>query len=91
LADLDSPLSSSVCVHRWLIATPVGELCCGTCRFCGAERKFTNERFAFGQAGRNRRTVGPVRTKADADVDTGALARFLGRSDAATGDVARPL
>ncbi len=34
------PESPAVCVHRWAIAAPSGEVSKGSCRLCGAERDF---------------------------------------------------
>ncbi len=33
-----------VCVHRWLLEAPVGEVTRGRCKLCGADRDFTDER-----------------------------------------------
>ena len=60
LAELDSPVPPE-CVHRWRIAPPVGGMCLGACSICGAERRFTNERFPFGQPGRAKKSVSDLR------------------------------
>jgi hypothetical protein len=58
LAELDL---SHGCIHRWKIASPVGEACRGTCLLCGAERSFSNLRFPFGQPAKSRRSSATVR------------------------------
>ncbi|HEY8838546.1 MAG TPA: hypothetical protein VIO16_12915 [Dehalococcoidia bacterium] len=90
MAELDNPVSLQVCTHRWQIATPVGDQCSGICRLCGVERNFTNERSIFGQPGRSRRPVPPVKAQKPA-ADTGGLAQFLARAAANAQDGARPL
>lgn len=60
VADLDHPVSTAVCVHRWRIGAPHGESCLGTCSLCGTVRSFTNERRPFGQPTKNRRPAPPV-------------------------------
>ena len=36
----DAPLTPAICVHRWVIGPPSGEVSRGNCRLCGAERDF---------------------------------------------------
>ncbi len=94
MADLEGPLSATsatACVHRWLIATPVDDLCNGTCRLCGAKRSFTNERYAFGQPGRARRVTAPARQVAlPRAAENGALAQFLSHNETLPAEAARP-
>jgi len=33
-----------VCVHRWVLESPVGEVTHGTCKLCGEIRDFTERR-----------------------------------------------
>jgi len=60
VADLDHPVSTAPCVHRWRIGAPHGESCLGTCSLCGTVRSFTNERRPFGQPNKNRRPAPSV-------------------------------
>ena len=81
MAELDKPVSLQVCIHRWQVATPVGDQCTGVCRLCGVERNFTNERSIFGQTGPNQRPVPFVKAQKPV-ADTGWLAQFLARAAA---------
>jgi len=33
-----------MCVHRWVLESPVGEVTHGTCKLCGEVRDFTDKR-----------------------------------------------
>ena len=57
MAELQQPVLTDPCIHRWRVGTPVGDACQGSCAICGAVRLFTNERRPFGQPGRPRRAL----------------------------------
>jgi hypothetical protein len=44
LTEAAPELDIDVCVHRWMLESPVGEVTHGTCKLCGQLRDFTDKR-----------------------------------------------